>query len=75
MESELLGRAGVLMLVGMLTVFAFLILLVVCIEVTGRIVQAWFPPAAQPVLSGQDRDAEVAVVIAAAEAWRRKQRG
>ena len=64
-----------LMVVGMLTVFAFLLLLVGCIEVSGRLVRAWAPPTAPAPahVESQDQDVEIAVVIAAAEAWRRQQ--
>lgn len=69
-----------LLVVGMATVFAFLGLLVLSMHVASRLVEALAdrlglddePPA---VPHAVDRDAELAVAIAAAEAWRRQQGG
>lgn len=67
-----------LMMVGMTTVFAFLALLVLLMGGAARFFSAYahlFPddPEPPPARSNEQSDAEIAVVLAAAEAWRRSQ--
>ena len=61
-----------LMTVGMTTVFAFLGILVISMHVLAR-VAARFPPAEPPERAAppvETDDADIAVVLAAIEAWR-----
>lgn len=62
------------MAVGMSTVFAFLGILVISMLALAK-VAAFFPPAETPVPQSQtpapDSEAEVAVILAAIEAYRR----
>ncbi len=76
MDEQLLAKAVEILGIGMGTVFAFLLLLVVAISVSGKIIQTWLPPAIEPAASTDTNDdAEIAVVIAAADAWRRQNGG
>ena len=76
MDEQLLAKAVEILGIGMGTVFAFLLLLVAAITVSGKIIQKWLPPAIEPAASADtNHDAEIAVVIAAADAWRRQNGG
>ena len=74
-----------LMVVGMVTVFSFLTLLVVVLEVSARVFESYghlWPepvtdapaPTAPATAPNESRHAEIAVVLAAIEAHRRRQR-
>lgn len=61
-----------LMAVGMTTVFAFLGILVISMRVLARVADH-FPPVEPPereVPPAETNDADIAVVLAAIEAWR-----
>lgn len=67
----MLAQGIELMLVGMGTVFAFLLLMVFAMNASGFIIQRYFPPPPEPLTSrGGAADAEIAVVLAAASRWR-----
>ncbi len=75
----MIGEGLRLMMVGMTTVFAFLLLLIVSIRLSAHVLgrlSAYFPdaPKASPKERVQD-DAEIAVALAVAEAWRRNHGG
>ena len=68
---DLVERGMELMVVGMGTVFAFLVLLVLCIYGAGAIIRNYFPMPAH-AQSGEELnrdDVQLAVAIAAAAAW------
>jgi sodium pump decarboxylase gamma subunit len=58
------------MVIGMGTVFAFLVLMVGCVDVVGRVIRRWehlFPDEVpEPVKESPDRGAQLAIAIAAA---------
>jgi oxaloacetate decarboxylase gamma subunit len=85
--NEMLGQSGVLALMGMGTVFVFLILIVLCVNVMGKIVQAFgggkdtqIKPAAvsanaqasvSKTISGRTAPDTVAAITAAVTQFRR----
>lgn len=69
-----------LMVAGMSVVFAFLVLLVVCMTVTGKVISSWFPieeiaPTAEPVATTGSRVSEAMVVALAAARREQIKRG
>ena len=75
----MVGEGLRLMMVGMTTVFAFLLFLVVAIRLSARALgglSAYFPekPDTAPARVSSD-DSEVAVALAVAEAWRKSHGG
>lgn len=68
-----MGVGLTITLVGMLVVFCFLTLLVICSRVMSSIIVKYFPekevPAAQVRRTAGSADAEVAVAIAAVKAF------
>jgi oxaloacetate decarboxylase gamma subunit len=70
--ADMLGQSGVLTLLGMGIVFSFLILLIICVSLMGKIIHALgadkdvAAPAAGTVSSGGAKTTAVAAAITAA---------
>ena len=70
----MIGQGLMLMAVGMGTVFAFLGLLVLFMELSARIFERLAPPPAVGVAAADDQELEIAVALAAIAAARAQQR-
>jgi oxaloacetate decarboxylase gamma subunit len=76
--AEMFGQSGVLALLGMGVVFGFLIVLIVCITVAGKIIHALgldkeTPAAKSAPASGSSLNAPVVAAISAAVRQYRKE--
>jgi len=78
MEIHLVGESIKFMILGMLIVFAFLLILVELMKLQAKIINKYFPekePAASAPTSTQDSDEEsrrTAAIIAAVTEFRKK---
>lgn len=70
MVTELLTEALNLMVIGMIAVFAFLLLLVLIVQGISSVIQRYFPPQAieKPVLTNSTASGPTPAVIAAISA-------
>ena len=66
------------MAIGMGTVFAFLGLMVLAMNTSSYVIRRFFPPEPEPVKSQAsvtNPEAEIAIVLAAANRWRQEHGG
>lgn len=75
---EMLGQSGVLTVLGMAVVFSFLLIMIVCVTVSGKVIHtlgldkdASQPAAAGPAKAASGRPGVVAAITAAVAEYRK----